>query len=214
MDSAAAQTRSPVGAERLAALSDGVFAIALTLLVLDLSLPPGLDSAEFRAELHRTLPNLGAYALSFAVIAQYWRGHRQLLAALPSLDERVTALTLLGLALTALLPFPTSLIAEYSAEPLAVAWYAGNVAAATAVHLALLLIIHREGPLPGAAPVRRLDVADLALSFVVFLLSVPLAFVSPGGALLFWLLLIPLKVTIGHFQRRAARPVPPDRGTP
>ncbi|GAA1900766.1 TMEM175 family protein [Streptomyces sodiiphilus] len=213
MDSSAAGTvAGPQGAERLTALSDGVFAIAMTLLVLDLSVPPGLGDEAFRSALHGTLPNLGAYALSFVVIARYWQGHRRLLAELPTLDAQVTALTLLGLALIALLPFPTSLLAEYSDQSPAVAVYAGTVAATLAVHVALLLIVHRQRRLrgePGDARRRRLEVADLGVTLVVFALAVPLAFLSPGGALLFWLSLVPAKVVIGLLQRRAARDAAP-----
>ncbi|MFC7511900.1 TMEM175 family protein [Streptomyces thermocarboxydus] len=57
------------GPDRLVALSDGVFAIAITLLVLDIQVPQGLDSDGFHEALRDVLPNLGAYAISLAVLA-------------------------------------------------------------------------------------------------------------------------------------------------
>ncbi|MGP3923324.1 TMEM175 family protein [Streptomyces sp. 8N616] len=192
-------------AERLETLSDGVFAIAMTLLVLDVSVPPGLNSAGFHEALGEAVPNLAAYALSFAVIAQFWRDHRRLLGVLPAPDGTVTGLTLLGLALIALLPFPTALLAEYGDEPLAVAIYSGSVAGTNAAHLALLLTIHRRLP-PPAAPdtvtARRLDAADLGSTVLVFGIAVPLAFASPAAAKWFWLILVPAKVAIDRRQRR------------
>ncbi|WP_238431446.1 TMEM175 family protein [Streptomyces cavernae] len=144
------------GAQRLAALSDGVFAIAMTLLVLDVSVPAGLDDAAFREALGDTLPNLAAYALSFAVIAQFWREHRHILDATPTVDGAVTGLALLGLALVALLPFPTALLAEYTDQSLAVAVYSATVAATNAAHVALMAAIQRrivsDGRPAGATP--------------------------------------------------------------
>ncbi|WP_229698982.1 TMEM175 family protein [Wenjunlia tyrosinilytica] len=194
------------GPERLSALSDGVFAIAMTLLVLDVSVPRGLDDAAFHEALRQALPNVGAYALSFAVIANFWSDHRRVLGGVPRVDASVVGLTLLGLALIALLPFPTSLLAEYGYEPLAVAIYSGSVAATNAVHLALLRTSHKRlGPPPDplTARVRRLDAADLGSSVVVFGVAVPLAFVSPNVAMFFWIILVPAKRVIGGKRRRA-----------
>lgn len=90
---------------RLTALSDGVFAIAMTLLVLNISVPPDLGAAAFHEALREQLPNLGAYALSFVVIAQFWRDHRYVLDRVDASVDRGGHLTLLGLGLVALLPF-------------------------------------------------------------------------------------------------------------
>jgi TMEM175 potassium channel family protein len=193
------------GAERLSALSDGVFAIAMTLLVLDVSVPTGLDSAGFHEALEDALPNLAAYALSFAVIGEFWRDHRHILSAAPSADGLVTVVTLIGLALIALLPFPTSLLAEYSDEPVAVAIYSGTVAAINTAHLALLLTIHQllrppTGVLTARA--RRLGAADLGSTVLVFGSAVPIAFASPDAAKWFWLTLVPAKVLIGRRSRQ------------
>ncbi|MGP4002586.1 TMEM175 family protein [Streptomyces sp. 8N706] len=207
MDHAPAAAGTGAGAERLAALSDGVFAIAMTLLVLDISVPAGLNDAEFREALGDAVPNLGAYVLSFAVIAQFWSGHRRILSGFPTVDGTVIGLTLLGLGLIALLPFPTSLLAEYGDEPAAVAIYSGSVALQNMAHFALLLTSHRRLGRP-ADPVtlraRRLDVADMCSTVLVFGIGVPLAFVSPTVALWFWLTLVPAKAVIGRRQRRVA----------
>ncbi|MCM2580175.1 TMEM175 family protein [Streptomyces meridianus] len=196
------------GVERLTALSDGVFAIAMTLLVLDLSVPPGLDGPAFRQAMGEALPNLAAYALSFGVIAQLWRDHRRILGSVNEVDTAIVTLTLLGLGLIALLPFPTSVLAEYSAEALAVAVYSGSVALQYLVHLALMITVHRrlgDDTERKSLRARRLDSADLAVTVVVFGLAVPLAFVSPTVAKWFWLVLLPLKVTIGRKGRNVRR---------
>ncbi|MCC5034511.1 DUF1211 domain-containing protein [Streptomyces sp. WAC 00631] len=192
------------------ALSDGVFAIAMTLLVLDISVPAGLDSADFHKELSDVLPNIAAYALSFTVIAQFWRDHRSILGAAPAPDGAVLGLTLLGLALVALLPFPTSLLAEYTDQAVAVAVYSGTVAAINAVHTALVAAVRRSetargpaGPADGGPRVRRQRLAvDSGVTAVVFGAAVPLAFVSPAAAMWSWLTLVPLNFVIGRRRRR------------
>ncbi|OEU86205.1 hypothetical protein DB35_01270 [Streptomyces abyssalis] len=179
----------------------------MTLLVLDITVRRGLSSEGFREALHLTLPHIAAYALSFAVIAEFWLDHRRILAAFPVVDGRVTGLTLLGLGLTAMMPFPTALLAEYSNEPQAVAVYGLSVAALNAVHMTLLLTSHRRlGPVrdAGALRARRLDAADLISTVLVFGITVPLAFVSPTAAKWVWLALLPAKIVIGHRQSKLA----------
>ncbi|MEV6318178.1 TMEM175 family protein [Streptomyces sp. NPDC051776] len=208
MQPAPEATDSDTAASRLTALADGVFAIAMTLLVLDLSVPPGLNDQEFREALHETLPKLLAYAISFAVIAEFWTDHRRILGSLRTVSGWVTGLTLLGLGLIALLPFPTALLAEYGNRALPVAIYSLSVAATNAVHLALLLAVHRRLPTPDsplARKLRLLHAADFASTVVMFGLAIPLAFAFPNGAKWFWALLVPLKVWIGHWERRTAR---------
>ncbi|WP_328681727.1 TMEM175 family protein [Streptomyces sp. NBC_00322] len=192
-------------AARLLALSDGVFAIAMTLLALDITLPAGLDPAGFENALGDVMPNVWAYALSFLVIAAFWRGHHQIFRYTQKVDAMVIRLGLLGLALIALMPFPTTLLAEYGDEPESVAVYSGAVAAMGATQLALAVALWKRPWLGSVAlpdPVARNDVADLASTVLVFAVAVPLAFVSPTGAKLWWAVLIPVKWVTGERARR------------
>jgi uncharacterized membrane protein len=191
--------------ERLVALADGVFAIAVTLLVLDLYVPRGLDTQKFHETLRELLPDLGAYALSVAVLGSFWRDHRRIFRSVREIDGQVTALSLLGLGLAALLPFPTRLVAEYGDEPASVAIYGAAVAALGAAHLALVAVLARRPWLRGdfiPAGGFRLYGLDLAATVVVFLLTVPLTLAAGAAAAWWWLVLIPVKVALG----RRARP--------
>ena len=193
------------GPERLTALADGVFAIAITLLVLDFYVPRGLDDAHYHDALQELLPNLGAYALTVLVLGAFWREHRRIFRLVRQIDGQVITLSILGLGVAALLPFPTKLIAEYGRESESVASYAGAVAALGAAHLALILVLARRPWLrDGAEPPEgfRLFALDLAMTVLVFALSVPLALAVGSAAMWFWLVLAPVKVTLG---RRAAR---------
>lgn len=108
-------------AARFLALSDGVFAIAITLLALDISLPDGLGPAGFDRPLGEVMPKVWAYALSLLVIAAFWRGHYQIFQYVRDVDGTVIRLGLLSLGLIALMPFPTTLLAEYGDLPQSVA---------------------------------------------------------------------------------------------
>ncbi|MEE4540405.1 TMEM175 family protein [Streptomyces sp. V4-01] len=193
---------------RLLALADGVFAIAITLLVLNIGVRDGLDDAAFHQALRDAVPELLAYGLSFAVIAALWRDHRRLFGRVTEVDEPLTRLALLGMGLVALLPFPTTLLAEYGRRPQSVAIYAGAVALVDAVHLAMLRYVASRRrlvstPLP-AADVRLLTV-DLGSTIVVFLASVPLAYASASAAKWCWLVLVPVKVGVGRLRARVER---------
>ncbi|MGX9887651.1 TMEM175 family protein [Streptomyces sp. NPDC002276] len=197
------------GATRLLALSDGIYAIAMTLLVIDVAVPAHLDDAGFHKALGDALPSLGAFALSFSLISGFWRDHRRILTALPGETTTVTRLVLLGLGLVALLPFPTSLLAEYASHPEAVAFYAGAMTAIHGVHVALLLLTQRQvhpSPESPAALARRRFTTQLGTSALIFALSIPLAFVDTTAAMWFWATLVPVHYLIGHYRRRLARP--------
>jgi uncharacterized membrane protein len=197
------------GTARLIALSDGIYAIAMTLLVINVAVPANLDDAAFHKALSDALPSLGAFALSFTLIAGFWRDHRRILTALPVRTGLVTRLTLLGLGLVALLPFPTGLLAEYASQPDAVALYASAMAAIHAVHATLLLLTQRQvhpSPESPAAAARRRFTAQLASSVLVFGLSIPLAFVNTEAAMWFWIALAPAHYAIGHYRRRLPQP--------
>jgi uncharacterized membrane protein len=94
--------------DRFSMLSDGVFAIAITLLAFDVHGPEAWDGT--LASLWATLaPQLDAFALSFVVISVYWLAHRRFVATLTAVDAPVTVINLVLLALIALLPSATRL---------------------------------------------------------------------------------------------------------
>ena len=197
------------GPERVVALADGVFAIAITLLVLDFSMPRGLDPAAYRDELRELVPNLGAYALSVVVLGVFWRDHRRIFRFVERVDGQVITLSLLGLGVAALVPFPTTLISEYGDEPASVAIYAAAVASLGASHLALVALLAARPWLRGdTVPEEGFLIygLDLAASVVVFALSVPLALAIGPAAMWSWLVLPPVKVVIGRWAVRARRP--------
>ena len=101
--------------DRLQALADGIFAIALTLLVLELPVPA--HSQDLRHDLLLQWPFYCAYAVSFVTIAIVWVNHHALLDGVRSADRALLELNLLLLLFVAVVPWPTGLLAEYLREP-------------------------------------------------------------------------------------------------
>ncbi len=175
---------------RVAAFSDGVMAIAITLLILDLRLPSTIarTDAALQAQLRALEAPFVAFVLSFAVIAVWWNSHHRLFAVLVRGDRRILALNMAFLAAVVFLPFPTSVLGRYTTLPTALVLYAGtNVVIGSA---ALLMWWHAEraGLLAGdldPAELRRL-MGYAATAPLVFLISIPIALVDPSLAAWSW----------------------------
>jgi uncharacterized membrane protein len=100
--------------DRIVMLSDGVFAIAITLLVLDIRLPDGLSDDVFNKMLTTDfLTKTAFYVVTFIIIARYWLSHRRLTKVTEHIDKVYLPLNLVFLAFIAFLPAATSIVSEY-----------------------------------------------------------------------------------------------------
>ena len=156
---------------RIAAFSDGVFAIAITLLALQLTVPITGDLGRHLRELW---PSVLSFIISFLVIGSYWVGHHALFAVIERYDRRLIWLNLLVLFFIVSLPFTTSLIGEHGGDPLAVVVYALSIAAAglsTAGLVAYALAGHRLSSVTVPAAVIRFSIVRSLVTPCVFLAS-------------------------------------------
>jgi uncharacterized membrane protein len=116
---------------RILALSDGVFAIALTLLVLNIEvpeIPEDLVAEELPGTLLDLWPKFLSYLLSFVVIIFYWMAHHSIFGLIKDHDWALVWLNSLFLMCVAFLPFPTALLGGYGYQQLVVVIYAGSLA--------------------------------------------------------------------------------------
>jgi uncharacterized membrane protein len=123
-----------IGKQRIEALSDGIYAIALTLLVLDLKIPSlgeNVTNAQLVDALHAILPKALTWFLSFWVMAVLWMSQVRVYHLVHSLSRNMVRLELIQLACISLMPFSTALIGEYGYLPAAAVVYAGNMLAVT-----------------------------------------------------------------------------------
>jgi uncharacterized membrane protein len=192
--------------ERVGAFSDGVFAIAITVLVLSIHLPSLSHPTE--TQLRHGLGGLErqvlTYFLSFYVIGTYWYSHHRMWHFLIRIDSRFVALNMLLLSFIALLPFPTQLMGSYGDTTTATVIYAVAVSLTGLASTALWYYVSRENRLLRAdTPARYRQMAlwrGIAVP-IIFGLSIPIAFVDADTAKLFWIVLWPVHAYLSREHR-------------
>lgn len=206
---------------RVLFFSDAVYAIALTLLALDLRVHELVGDADapsvMLAALDDLLPQLVAFAVGFALLANYWSAHHTFMSRIGAIDGWLMNVNLAYLAFVALLPFPTSLIGEYEGNPISGVTFAATLAVISLLETAMLVHAHRSGLLrwPVAEEQFRMERVASVQPAVMFLVTIPLAFVSTTLMLVSWLVVGPVAGRIlGRRVRHGGREKGPDATSP
>jgi uncharacterized membrane protein len=184
---------------RVLAFSDGMFAIAMTLLVVGIGIPELRDETsvgELWDDFGQTKQEIISFFISFAVIGRYWVAHHRFFARVEALSYGLIWQNLIYLGFIAFLPFPTALLGNYFDNPLAVGSYAVSVAIISGLEVVLFRRAHDDGLLAGEMPadVYRWGVITSTLPVLFFFASVPIAFLSTGLAVLTWFLSVPVQI--------------------
>ena len=194
---------------RMEAFSDGVFAIAITLLVLEIGVPEGSGNDLWGALLDEW-PSYLAYLVSFATIGAVWFAHSVITEALSGATSVLIRVNLLLLLVVAFLPFPTILLAEYVGEPdaerIAVTIYGLNLLLASILVSTLWRYANRAGLVREDltdGEVRALS-SRLTPSLVSYAVVIVLGIFVPVVAVIGYLLiaiylLIPLRELLRHY---------------
>ena len=124
---------------RVLALSDGVFAIILTLLVLEIHVPELGSGQTLREALREIRPSLVAFLISFVVVAIAWAGHRDLFALIRRTDRGIVWLNFLYLLPLSILPFGAAMLATYERDPIALRIYGMILVGTVVTRLAVWL---------------------------------------------------------------------------
>ena len=184
--------------DRVLAFSDGVFAVAITLLVLGVAIQPGETTA---AEvLHQEWSSYLAFALSFLIVGYFWIGHHRRFQGLEGNDLGFVVINLALLFCIVSMPFATSLIDEFAPERAAVVAYATLVSVTSAIELLQWVYAVRRGLLGASVDRRRFwdIVFDLVPALLVFLLSIPIAYIWDGMvAMICWAATFVLSPVVG-----------------
>lgn len=193
--------------ERLIFLSDAVFAIAMTLLALEL-IPHEIPAAsELPALLDHSVGKAFAFVLSFAVIGAQWLSHVRNMHVIRRADTPFLLLNLLLLLVVCFLPYPTAILGEIGANRIAVTFYAATVAALVLAELLVWLWAAYGGRLlvDGFPPAEaRMIAIRLAVPLVVFGASIIVAQFSPSWAMWSWLATIPLSWATQFLEKKDA----------
>jgi uncharacterized membrane protein len=193
---------------RIVAFSDGVFAIAITLLVLNLGIDKGLTEGQIDNALWDQREDFLAYAISFAVIGRFWLVHHRFFSEVEAFDGRLIGLNLVYLGFIVLIPFSSELLGEYGGKTTAVIFYSVNLAIVVLLGLLMGADARRRGLTSTDDRTHRENRVRSAYIAGIFLLSIPLAYLAPAIAPYFWLVLFidPSRRLVG---RRSA---PDDEG--
>lgn len=183
---------------RLVSFSDGVFAIAVTLLVFNLKVPPIPPN-----DVHRLLPgmilhmvpNFNTYIISFLLIAIYWTFHHRMLNLVTHIDTPFLWMNICYLLLISFIPFPSALFGSYPRETLSFVFYIGSMIMVNATSMLMLAyasyksrLVNKELPM---GIIKYLFFRQFTTVFI-FVLSIPLAFYKLSLALNCLFILFPV----------------------
>ena len=176
--------------ERVKAFTDGVFAIIITILVLEISVPAGLPEQSLADAIGEIGPELLAWVISFFIVGMYWVGHRDLFNQVRFVNRDVVWLNLLFMMPAALIPFAASVLGAYHDEPIALHLY-GAVLIATALLRWLLYgyLMRRPSLLwePPGPKRQRVGALLAGAPILVYVVAMLVAAVAPTVSLLLYL---------------------------
>jgi uncharacterized membrane protein len=194
--------------DRIVNLSDGVFAIAITLLVLDIrvpDIPEKMVASQLPGALLSLWPNYLGYFLSFVGISAFWTIHHSIFRSIRAYDRVLLYLNFLFLMVVAFVPFPTALLGEYGDHQLPVAIYAATLAAGRLLLTATYWHSVRNDRLldepQDLTTVRFFLIRGLTLP-AIFLASILISFLSVSLAIWSWLFMLVADAVVVHRRFR------------
>ncbi len=190
--------------DRVATFADAIYAIALTLVVVGIGVPElegdSSSSTDLLDKLGDLLPEIITFFVVFFVVGNYWLAHLRFMSWLDQVDTALIRLQLVYLSVIAFLPFPAALLGTLDDNAVALASFALAMACASGLEAVLLAHAHR-------AELMKQQLSDSATRWEltasltpvgVFLLSIPLGFVSVWLGIAFWAVNIP----VGMYMNR------------
>ncbi|MBV8462414.1 MAG: DUF1211 domain-containing protein [Acidimicrobiales bacterium] len=196
----------PPGIDRLLALSDGVVAIALTLLVLQLRVPATsllhdtTSAPQLADRLRHDGDQLISYLVAFYVVARFWLAHHRLFRQMTGHDEILAWWNFAFLMAITLVSFTSDLLGQYGSNPLAVNIFGLNLLLAGLTSIGTMAYARRsglvrEGVDPGVFRIGQVRTASLSVAVVI---SMAVAWVDTDAAKFCWLLIAILPIAARH----------------
>ena len=197
------QTQREVGTNRLETLTDGIFAIAMTILVFGLSIPD-VAPAALPAALGKLWPNLLSLIVSFVILGVYWVATHTEFQYIRRADHMLIWLNIFFLLAVSLVPFSAGLLGHYPTQQLAVILYGVNLLVCVCFHAGMWWHATREHHLVDAdlsPQIVRLGKRLALFPIVGYVLAIGLSVVNTWISLLLYAL-VPVPYILGLFYRR------------
>lgn len=191
--------RGSVEFERVVSITDGIFSVAMTLLVVSIGVPrvPPERLEEVLLSAHG---NLLTFFIAVAVLAFYWISNLHFVRHLRAIDSVYAGLNMIYVSLIAFLPLPTALLDRYSELPITVILFVSTLLLISLMELVLFARAHRAGLFASEPPARvvRYSILVVLIPVFVFALAIPIGLLSsPTYALAAWILLnFPLRFLV------------------
>jgi uncharacterized membrane protein len=195
--------QSAFSSGRINALSDGVFAIAMTLLVLDLKLPPldpSTDRGVVTAVVVEQFPRFISWILSFAILCRLWIIHHGLLRTGKKRSSSFMTWNFVFLGVIAFIPFPASFMSEHHDQALSVFIFSATYLVAGLALAAMAVAYRKQLESAGASTEARFVARAVGIIVATALISCLLALVRPWLGVLVWVL-YPFVSTLGTGKR-------------
>jgi len=203
---------SGLSVHRSEALTDGIYAVAMTLLVIELKLPEHGADGLAHALVH-LLPKVLAWVISFFVLAIFWFGHHRAFSYVRRADGKLVALTVVQLAFVSLMPFSSALVGEHGRDLLSQIIYSLNMFALAVAALLTWSHIHfhpETALMAIPAPIYRGARIRLLGLMLISVVAVAISWVLPtAGNMAFMLMAVLMPLS-----RRAERPLEPAEPPP
>ena len=172
---------------------DAVMAIAITIIVLELKVPD-VPTAEINSQLWISLYNdssvLIGYFLAFFILASYWKSYHKYMKYVNKVDDRFVILNIFFIFFLAILPFPTAIICKYPAQTSPVILYAVAISCSSIMQFLMWDYASGKGRLTVDMDPRFRHAMHTRplLNVALFLISIPVAFISPLVSMVMWCL--------------------------
>ncbi|SRR6266498_2181130 len=192
---------------RIEAFSDGVFAIAITLLVLGIKLPQiprELVASQLWPKLLELWPSLLSYILSFVIVGVYWVAHHVMFNYIRRADRTLLWLNLAFLMCISFIPFPAAILGEYGYEQFAVIIYAGSLVFTNSVLILLWWYVTSKHRLVDQELPEQLIKAGMRRTLfapVIYLIAIGFSFLSVRVSLLILVFVPVLYILPGRIDR-------------
>lgn len=194
--------------ERLVTFTDGVFAIIITILVLDLKVPDLSSGQALSASFEEMRPAFVTFVISFLLVGMYWVGHRDMFTGVRLVNRDVLWLNLLFLLPAAMVPFAASAVGEYPTQPAALHLYGAVLIVLTLMRMLLYWYLFRHPGLLWEAPsrhARRFALLISGIPMLVYVLAMLLASALPWLSLVLYAALPLLYFVFVTFLRTDSR---------
>lgn len=194
-----------MGKSRLEALSDGIFAFAMTLLVISLSVPdiPERDAPNLLpGELAGMYPEFLLFIIAFFILAGFWMSHHRILEHVRYVDGMLLRLNIILLFFIVLIPFTTSLSGDYTNVLEAVLFFHVNLLASSLLLTGMGMYIHRHSKMlaPDTGPTGKRGIERAVVVTGVILLAIAVSFLNSAGSLWCYALIPVLSLIPGHIR--------------